>query len=299
MNVEELVPLLRDPVTRHPLTLADGHVVVPGTDIRYVRRGTYMDFIGDAVVGSSEDHYEEFAFETVNWSDAEARQASVEIELRRLLPTIPKDALVFDVGCGPGRVTVALQELGRQVVAVDLTRRALEILGKRRSITAIRADNLNLPIANEVADWVISTGVVHHTPDPRQAIAENCRILKPGGTLYLRLFNRDGYYRIMYRHLGGLLRGLRRSGPAGAWVANSVFRPLYRIVRRRIGQRKMPDEHLDALFENYFMKSTVTLMSKAEVDGSLATAGMEITDYSVRSTMHCYIAQKKAAGVLY
>ncbi len=293
MNIEELVPLLREPATRRPMALVDGGLVVPGTDVRYPRRGVYMDFVGETSVGSSEDHYEDFPFETVDWTNADTRQAAVEIELQKLLPTIPEDALIFDVGCGPGRVSVALADLGRKVVAVDLTRRALQMLGERRSIPALRADNLNLPLAEGIADWVISTGVVHHTPDPRQAIAENCRILKPGGTLYLRLFNKDGYYRVMYQYLGGAMRAMRRRGSPASLVVDKVCRPLYRVARRRFGQRRVPDEHLDALFENYFMKSTVTLMSKAEVDGCLATAGMDIVSYSVRSTMHCYVARKR------
>ena len=95
------------------------------------------------------------------------------------------------MGCGPGRIAIPLYELGKKVVAVDLTREALIHLGRFCDIPLIRASALNLPVRDGVADLVVSTGVVHHTPDPRQGIAENCRIVKPGGRLYLRLFNGD------------------------------------------------------------------------------------------------------------
>lgn len=294
MQLPELVRLLQDPFTRGQLELLDESVAVIGSSQVYPRRGSYIDFVGNEVVGSSEQHYEVFPFETVDWTSAGAREEGVERELSTLLTSIPVDALVFDVGCGPGRISAALHDQGRDVVAIDLTRRALELLSERTNIPAIRADNLNLPVRDEVADLVISTGVVHHTPDPRQAIAENCRILKPGGTLYLRLFNRDGYYRFMYEHVGRVMRSLRRAGSAGNWIVESVCRRLYRLARRQWGQRRVVDEHLNALFENYFMKPTVTLMRKSEVDGCLATAGMEVVDYSVRSTMHCFIARKSA-----
>ena len=44
---------------------------------------------------------------------------------------------------------------------------------------------------------------------------------------------------------------------------------------------------------NYFMKDTVTLMRRAEVDACLATAGMSVEQYAVRSSMHCYVAVRK------
>ena len=292
LSIVDIAPLIRDPVSRDQVVLEDGAFIVPATGIRYCREGNFVDFVGNEETKSSQEHYEVFPFDTVDWTDRESRLLSVEAELREFIPTLPVESIGFDVGCGPGRITVALHEAGCNVIAVDLSRVALDMLAQHVDVPRLRANGLNLPLFDNIADWVISTGVVHHTPDPRQAIAELCRILKPGGRLYLRLLNRYGYYAFMYGVLGGAMRALRRSGVAGRCFVNGVARPIYKLVRGRVGGGPVPKDKLDALFENYFMKDTVTLVTKAEVDSCLATAGMKVQTYSVRSAMHCYVAEK-------
>jgi len=294
LKLDDLAPFLRDPVTRNPVELTEDAAVVSTTGTRYFRDGNFIDFIAGEVIESSQNHYVKHPFDVVNYDDPEARLRAIDKELRELMLSISRDAIIFDLGCGPGRITMFLHEMGYKVAALDLSRRALQELRKRIDVPSLRADNLTLPFADEVADLVISTGVVHHTPDPQQAIAENCRILKPGGKLYLRLFNHDGYYRFMYNYLGCLMRGVRRIGFPGRLIVNGLLRPLYVMIRRRVTSDPVPKEKLEALFENYFMKDSVTLLRKAEVDARLATANMKILSYNVRSTMHCYIAEKRA-----
>ena len=45
-----------------------------------------------------------------------------------------------------------------------------------------------------IADVIISDGVIHHTEDPHAAFAENLRILKPGGRMYLGVYKPSGRY---------------------------------------------------------------------------------------------------------
>ena len=87
------------------------------------------------------------------------------------------------------------------------------------------ADNLRLPFPDAIADVVISDGVIHHTEDPRGAFAENLRILKPGGRMYLGVYKASGRYRFLYKYPGaGSSVGC---GPAGTgrWSLFSFRRP--------------------------------------------------------------------------
>ena len=166
-------------------------------------------------------------------------------------------------------------------------------MGQYCDIPLLRASALNLPVRDSIADLVISTGVLHHTPDPRQGIAENCRIIKPGGRLYLRLFNKDGYYKYMYGWIGGFMRTLRRSGPLGSGVVDRGLFQFYHLLRRLKSSDRVPKEKVRGVFENYFLKNMVQLMPRREVDSCLSTANMGIESYAVQGTMHCYVATKK------
>lgn len=102
---------------------------------------------------------------------------------------------VLDVGCGPGWLTAQYANGGAIVEAVDLTPRAVEItrahlalLGLKATVQAGNAEAL--PFADASFDLVISSGVLHHTPDTFKAFAECRRVLKPGGTAKITLYRK-------------------------------------------------------------------------------------------------------------
>ncbi|MBI5055302.1 MAG: class I SAM-dependent methyltransferase [Nitrospirae bacterium] len=104
---------------------------------------------------------------------------------------------VLDVGCGPGWYTVNYTLGGADVYAVDLTPIAVEITKnhlKFRNVQAVVREGSaeSLPFQDGMFDLVISSGVLHHTPDTFKAFEECYRVLKPGGeskiTLYYKGF---------------------------------------------------------------------------------------------------------------
>ena len=97
----------------------------------------------------------------------------------------------------------------------------------------------------------------------------------------------------MYGWIGGFMRTLRRCGPLGRGVVDGGFFPTYHLLRRLKSSDRIPREKLRGVFENYFLKDMVQLMSRHEVDSCLSTANMHIDSYAVKATMHCYNATKK------
>lgn len=97
--------------------------------------------------------------------------------------------VALDVGCGPGSVTAALsREVGPDGLAlgVDISRPMLA----RAVRTAagvhtgfLRADAQRLPLRDETVDAVISVAALQLVPDPRLALTEMHRVLRPGGRL--------------------------------------------------------------------------------------------------------------------
>jgi 2-polyprenyl-3-methyl-5-hydroxy-6-metoxy-1,4-benzoquinol methylase len=120
----------------------------------------------------------------------------------------------LDAGCGSGRWSYALAELGAEVVGCDLTSGGLEAahanLGARPNATFLQADLFRLPFADESFDFVMSWGVLHHTPDTHAAFRRLVPLVKPGGTLFVMVYERRN--RLMLAGTN-LLRKVMRSLP--------------------------------------------------------------------------------------
>src|SRR5271156_4612207 len=122
------------------------------------------------------------------------------------IETLDSNSLILDVGCGPGRVLGFLVKRGLRCVGIDRSRVSIELAVSRYGNPAVVADNLCLPVADAIADVIISDGVIHHTEDPYAAFVENLRILKPGGRMYLGVYKPFGRYPLLYRFPGAIIR---------------------------------------------------------------------------------------------
>jgi GT2 family glycosyltransferase/ubiquinone/menaquinone biosynthesis C-methylase UbiE len=132
------------------------------------------------------------------WSRAWAdRNLQNELELCRhrelrwhLANTISAmhNPVIVEAGCGNGGWVAYLQEDSRsRVIGVDNYLPALQEL-KRQSpeSAAVAADVRHMPLPDGFADVCISLGVVEHfSGGPQQVLAEMCRVLRPGGLLFL------------------------------------------------------------------------------------------------------------------
>ena len=91
-------------------------------------------------------------------------------------------SLLVDLACGGGLLAPHLAGKGHRHVGLDLSSSALAT-ARAHGVLPVRGDVLRLPFADEVADVVVAGEVLEHVPDLPRAVAEACRILRPGGTL--------------------------------------------------------------------------------------------------------------------
>ncbi len=139
------------------------------------------------------------------------RSRAERSELARLLDqAIPGDARIAEVGCGTGQMSLFLATADRLVIGADLTRASLELAeDARRRYGVDRAlfveTDLRSPGLRAGAfDVVYSSGVLHHTPDPRASFAAVARLLRPGGMVVVGLYN--AYARLPHRLRRGVAR---------------------------------------------------------------------------------------------
>jgi ubiquinone/menaquinone biosynthesis C-methylase UbiE len=108
---------------------------------------------------------------------------------------IPGDARVVEVGCGTGQMSLYLARADRLVVGADLARASLRLAtsaARRFGIERVQfvETDLSKPgLRANAFDVVYSSGVLHHTPNPRASFAQLARLAKPGGAIVLGVYN--------------------------------------------------------------------------------------------------------------
>jgi ubiquinone/menaquinone biosynthesis C-methylase UbiE len=87
---------------------------------------------------------------------------------------------VLDLGCGEQPYREVYGAHAERVVAVDISRR-----GSESTDAFVRGSAVAIPFADSSFDFVLCSEVLEHVPDPRRAIGEIARVLRPGGRLVL------------------------------------------------------------------------------------------------------------------
>jgi 2-polyprenyl-6-hydroxyphenyl methylase/3-demethylubiquinone-9 3-methyltransferase len=101
---------------------------------------------------------------------------------------------LLDIGCGGGFLSNALSEIGMRVTGIDLSATSLEVArrwDKTGKVKYLEANAYRLPFAGESFDVVTAMDFLEHVEDPRKAISECARVLKPGGLFFFHTFNRN------------------------------------------------------------------------------------------------------------
>lgn len=110
-------------------------------------------------------------------------------------PAIPDGGQVLDSGTGTAQIPIVLADriAGGTIVAVDLADEMLKMAranvaaaGHLERIQLVLADGKSLPFADGTFAAVISNSIIHHIPEPRVALAEMVRVLRPRGVLFIR-----------------------------------------------------------------------------------------------------------------
>ncbi|QEE62349.1 bifunctional demethylmenaquinone methyltransferase/2-methoxy-6-polyprenyl-1,4-benzoquinol methylase UbiE [Salinibacterium sp. dk2585] len=137
---------------------------------------------------------------------------------------------ILDIAAGTGTSSEIISRSGAHVVAADFSHGMLEV-GRRRhpQIDFVHADAMQLPFSDAEFDAVTISFGLRNIEDPKKALAEMRRVLKPGGRLVVCEFStpplalvRTGYNAYM-KYLMPLVVGASSTNPeAYTYLAASI-----------------------------------------------------------------------------
>lgn len=99
--------------------------------------------------------------------------------------------IVVDAGCGNGRFAAIVAPHCKLLICLDIGNHIFETkkrLANFSNIVFIQCSLLHIPLKPEIADFIYSIGVIHHTPSPHESLRQLTKILKPKGYISIWVY---------------------------------------------------------------------------------------------------------------
>jgi len=119
------------------------------------------------------------------------------ILISALLPRDASARTCLEVGCGTGRISEVIAPLVKDLTVCDISAELAKRTGVRLAVVASEQDAVSLTFPDGSFDLVVSSECIEHTPDPRKALREMVRVLRPGGVIIVTSPNAVWYFALM------------------------------------------------------------------------------------------------------
>ena len=130
----------------------------------------------------------------MNYYDVNKR---LKVVYEELLTEDLSDKNLLDAGSGTGWFSKYAADRGANVTSMDIGENLLVKVAEKCKTRCVKGSILEMPFADNSFDFIVSSEVIEHTPDPLRAIDELYRVLRPGGKLVLTTPNKLWYFAIL------------------------------------------------------------------------------------------------------
>ncbi|MBO0852467.1 MAG: class I SAM-dependent methyltransferase [Nocardia sp.] len=162
-------------------------------------------------------------------------------ETTAIIGELPEGTSVLDVPCGNGIAVRAIRPgQGLRYVAADIaptmlerTRHTARSCGVSDQVSTHEADVGALPFTDGEFDVCVSFTGLHCFPDPRAAVEEIARVVRPGGLVSLSWVRADSGIHRATLAIGrgmGLTGHSARAGEVRGWLTECGFTPVHQAT---------------------------------------------------------------------
>jgi len=200
-----------------------------------------------------EEYERMYRFEDTYWWFVARRDLVLQL-IKQAYPGC-SDLRILDIGCGTGAMLDNMSGYG-DVVGADFSEEALKFCRERnRDTPLVRSDACRLPFATNTFDVITAMDIVEHIGDDKAAMQEICRVLKPGGRVFITV---PAYRSLWSEHDEALHHFRRYTAPQVkdlahrtgltverlTYTVTSLFPAiwLYRQISNRIPKKRAPGE---------------------------------------------------------
>lgn len=233
---------------------------------------------------------------TVEWRDLASDIQFILPHARRVLDSYGLTAekvrgkVAMDVGCGAGRWSLLLREMGAaSVVTLDLSEAvyvARNTLGGQANHAWARADMRVAPVRDKSVDVLIAIEVVQHTQNPPETLKALAQKLKPGGIMAFSLYFLPERFlgRVKVRIMNTIRRILSFFPPgcvvpfaklAAPMYRSKIFHPLFRIIFIKADYDDR-DEHIFILNHDNYVWGYHYSYTRENILKIIRDAGLEV-----------------------
>jgi demethylmenaquinone methyltransferase/2-methoxy-6-polyprenyl-1,4-benzoquinol methylase len=172
------------------------------------------------------------AYDLVNTLLSVGNDRLWRVATTRAVNTAPGER-ILDVAAGTGTSSASLARSGAHVVAADFSPGMIEVGRRRQSgnerVEFVQADAMDLPFEDESFDAVTVSFGLRNVAEPRTALAEFLRVVKPGGRVVICEFSTPplaplaaAYDFYLARVMPAVVRLASSNNPAYDYLGDSI-----------------------------------------------------------------------------
>lgn len=180
---------------------------------------------------------------------------------------------MLDIGCGGGILTEPLARLGAKMSGIDASNKAIEAAKIHAKQTGIEID-YQCKSAEDLAkqkkrfDVVLAMEIIEHVADVDDFLKSVCKLVKPGGLLFIATINRT-----VKSYAAAIVAGeyILRLLPVGTHNWQKFLKPSE--IARRLGENDFSLKHLQGCSYNPVFGKSWRLSNDLAVNYILVAGG--------------------------